>query len=360
MSRVVDLYRRLLGGNAEQPRRSGTAPQESGPMPLLASPFDELLEPLPEAALAVPSMMSIPERQFLYGLAKNYYRGTGVIVDAGIFLGASTNCFGEGLKSNRRARHSAVQRPLISFERGVVSPTMPAFFRRNNLPISLQPGESFAEVTRNYVKPVAELVDLRIGNIMQIGAVDAPIEILFLDVLKLPEIAKYVVEHYYSLLIPDHSIVIQQDYFADLLPYIKTYQEYFSEYFSYVGEISSSAIFKCIKKIPQNETIGFHDRLSAEEQIRLASVALQRSHDPMRRFLMALSKLRLIRRLHGPQAALDYLYFIKEEYPQQMESLARVPRLREALQSAEDYCKPRTAREAEEMDYGWTAYQGMR
>lgn len=45
-------------------------------------------------------MMSEGERRFLYNIVKSYYSGAGLIVDTGIFLGASTACLGAGVKAN--------------------------------------------------------------------------------------------------------------------------------------------------------------------------------------------------------------------------------------------------------------------
>ncbi len=309
----------------------------------LERPFNRLIGNIPKPVLAVPSMMSVAERRFLYGLAAKYYSGEGLIVDAGIFLGASTMCFGEGLRENLRTQNAVAKwrHPVVSFERGIVTPTMPAFFKRNGLDINLSPGDAFADLVRANVKPVLDLVDLRIGDIQETGKIEQPIEILFLDVLKLPEINKFIVENYYSRLIPGRSIVIQQDYFYDLLPYVKTYQEYFEDYFTYVGEIGSSGVFLCSKQIPQDATVGIEE-LDSAEQLRLASVALQRSIDPARRFLMALSKVRLVRKLLGAKAAQNYLHFIKSEYPDEIE-VSGPARLREALRSAELVCRVKGA-----------------
>jgi hypothetical protein len=316
----------------------------------LERPFNRLIGNIGKSVLAVPSMMSVPERRFLYGLASKYYVGEGLIVDAGIFLGASTMCFGEGLRENANLQSAVTKwrRPIVSLERGIVTPTMPAFFKRNGLDIELQPGESFAELVRTNVQPVAGLVDLRVGDIQETGAIDEPIEILFLDVLKLPEINKYVVENYYSKLIPGRSIVLQQDYFYDLLPYVKTYQEFFADYFTYVGEIGSTGVFLCKTQIPQEVTVALEQKLDAEEQIRLAGIALQRSIDPARRFLMALSKARLIRRLQGAKVAQSYLQFVKSEYPEV--DVDGVPRLREALRSTELACRAKGVAATEPAD----------
>ena len=311
----------------------------------LERPFNRLVGSIPKPVLSVPSMMSVPERRFLHGLAANYYSAEGLIVDAGIFLGASTMCFGTGLRENPSLQKALPRwrKPIVSFERAIVTPTMPGFFKRNGLDIHLTPGESFADLVKTNVRPVIDLVDLRLGDILETGKIEQPIEILFLDVLKLPEISKFVVETYYPRLIPGRSIVIQQDYFYDLLPYVKTYQEFFSDYFTYVGEIGSSGVFLCNRKIPQDVASGIED-LDATEQLRLASVALQRSIDPARRFLMALSKLRLLRKLLGAKAAQNYLQFIKSEYPDEVQ-VGGPPRLSEALRGAEMVCRVKGAPE---------------
>ena len=73
-------------------------------MTRLNAAFAKLVDSIPLSCLDTPSMMSIPERQFLFGLASRYYAGKGIIVDAGIFLGASTRCFGEGDDRSFRSR----------------------------------------------------------------------------------------------------------------------------------------------------------------------------------------------------------------------------------------------------------------
>jgi hypothetical protein len=301
--------------------------------------FARLVGRIPPSVLSVPSMMSVPEKRFLYGAANAYYTGAGVIIDAGIFLGASTRSFGEGIQNNPR-RDAIVKRwkrPITSYERAIVNPGMPAFFARNKMTFTAEPGASFEDEIRRNIAPVQELVDLRIGDIMSASDPGVPIEILFLDVLKLPEISTFCFRTFFPRLIPGRSIVIQQDYFYERLPYIKTHQEMLGDYFEYVGEVGSTAIFQCTKEVPQSATDALEVEVSAAEQLRLASIALQRSVDPSRRFLMAISKLRLVRKLHGRDTARDYLDFLKGEYPEQVRN-TRYNRLVEALAAAEKLC----------------------
>ncbi len=52
----------------------------------------------------------------------------------------------------------------------------------------------------------------------------------------------------------------------------------------------STGLFLCKEKIPHEATLDVEGKLSSDDLLRLASIALQRSIDPTRRFLMALSK----------------------------------------------------------------------
>lgn len=150
--------------------------------------------------------------------------------------------------------------------------------------------------------------------------VTEPIEILFLDVLKAPKIVDFVVQSYFPRLIPGVSIVIQQDYFFPELPMIKVAQEYFRDYFDYVGEVCSSAVFRLKEAIPQEEADRFaQSKPDGEAQLRLSSIAMQRSIDPFRRMLMALSRARLMVEVRGAEAARDYMRQIAEEFPVQYE-----------------------------------------
>ena len=309
--------------------------------------FAKLVDSIPLSCLDTPSMMSLPEKQFLFGLASRYYAGKGIIVDAGIFLGGSTRCFGEGVRSNPKREEIMRNwpRPIVSYERAIVNPNMPLFFKKHGLTLSAAPGESFESELRRNIDPVKDLVDLRIGDFMDALELDCPVEILFLDILKVPALSLRAFQRFYSRLIPGRSVVVHQDYFFEELPWIKTHQEALSDYFDFVGEIGSSAVFLCRKEIPLAVVHGLENELPPAEQLRLASIALHRSADPARRFFMALSKMRLIRKLEGQVAARAYLESIRTEFPEQVAQTDNM-RLSSALRRAEELLveKPRKAR----------------
>ncbi len=166
--------------------------------------FAPLLDSAPPSGLDTPSMMSIAERQFLFGLASRYYTGKGIIVDAGIFLGASTRGFGEGVRSNPALDEITLAwpQPIVSYERAIVNPNMPAFFKKHGLTVSAAPGESFEAELRRNVEPVKDLVDLRIGDFMAATAPESSVEILFLDILKTPGLSVRAFRQFYGKPIP--------------------------------------------------------------------------------------------------------------------------------------------------------------
>lgn len=333
------------GPIVKKPRRASKIanPAESDPGPMrmvrLSAGCGRLLGTIAPAAARVPSMMSVMEKRVLFNLARQRYAGEGVIIDAGTFLGASTAAFGMGLAANPRIAEIRARwgRPIVSFDRGIIQPGMPGFFRRNKITDAGEIGDSFLPLLEANIAPVADLVDLRIGDILETThGLDYPVEILFLDIFKNPELCRHVLRQFLPKLIPGRSFVIQQDYFYEHLPFINVAQEFFGEYFNYVGEVCSSALFQCIRAIPPEAIAQFEAGLPGEEQIRLASIAMQRSCDPARRFMMALSKVRLIRQLFGNEVARAQLDYVKDDYPEQV--ISALPRLQEALLSLEQLC----------------------
>lgn len=294
----------------------------------LAPPFDACLAPIPENVASVPSMMSDSERRFLFNVAKTYYSGAGLIVDAGIFLGASTACFANGVSQNPRLAEIRERwpTPIVSLELGITNQQMLLSFKRHGIGEGLAVGDSFGPLIENHISNVRDLVDLRLGDILERGRLEdqtkgrrVPVEILFLDVLKAPAISEFAAYEYLPRLIPRRSLVIQQDYLSGDLPFIHIHQEFFANKFEYVGEMSSSAVFRLVHRITRDEVAAlFANKLDGETEIALVSRAAQRSIDPYRRLIMSFAKLRTILNVRGVDAARQYLAFIESEYADQI------------------------------------------
>ena len=78
--------------------------------------------------------------------------------------------------------------------------------------------------------------------------------------------------------------------------------------------------------------------LPAAEQLRLNAIALQRSYDPTRRLLMALSRARLVFQLKGSAAAADYLAHVEEDFAGEL-GPATPDRIRAAVNDTRRFCK---------------------
>ena len=322
----------------------------------LTPPFDAYLASIPDAVSSVPSMMSPGERRFLFNIAKNYYTGAGLIIDAGIFLGASTACLATGVKENSHLADIVSQwvRPIISLELGISNQQMLLSFKRHGIGHDLVVGDSFGPLIENHIRNVRDVVDLRLGDILEHGVIDdpsktkkLPIEILFLDVLKSPALSEFCFREYFPRLIPRRSIVIQQDYLSGDLPFIHVHQEYFASKFEYIGEISSSAIFRLMHRITGAEVAElFKNGPDGEGEIRLVSRAAQRSIDPHRRLIMAFSKLRTILKARGLEAARQYFSFIESEYEDQI-GQEQYRRVQNVVRAARYLCEVGGGSEAE-------------
>jgi len=314
----------------------------------LAPPFDNYLGPLPDAAGSVPSMMSENERRFLFNIAKSYYSGAGLIVDAGTFLGASTACFGNGVAQNARLEEIRQRwsRPVISLELGITNQQMLLSFKRHGIGHDLSAGDSFGPLIEAHIRTVRDLIDLRLGDILETGRIDdpaparkLPVEILFLDVLKAPAISKFAAYEYLPRLIPRRSLVIQQDYLSGDLPFIHVHQEYFASKFEYVGELSSSAVFRLVHRITHDDVDGlFEAPPDGKAQIALVSRALHRSVDPYRRLIMSFAKLRTILNVRGLDAARQYMAFIESEYADQI-AQQQLRRVQNVVRAARYLCE---------------------
>ena len=314
----------------------------------LAPPFDSYLGPLPAVAGSVPSMMTENERRFLFNIARSYYRGAGLIVDAGTFLGASTACFGNGVAGNPHieAIRARWGRPILSLELGITNQQMLLSFKRHGIGHDLSAGDSFGPLIEAHVRNVRDLIELRLGDILETGRVEdvgkgrrTPVEILFLDVLKAPAISEFAAYEYLPRLIPRRSLVIQQDYLSGDLPFIHIHQEYFASKFEYVGELASSAVFRLIHRITRDEVAAlFENPLDGEKEIALVSRAAQRSIDPYRRLMMAFAKLRTILNVRGLDAAKQYLAFIESEYADQI-AQQQLRRVQNVVRAARYLCE---------------------
>ena len=293
----------------------------------------------------IPSMMSRDERALLITLARDFYRGDGVIIDAGVFCGASTVAFGQGIVGNP-ARDQILARwakPIHTYEYGVVNPGMIAFFERHVVPGDWHVGDSFEGYLRTNIATVAGLVDLHMGDITTAQWYGAPIEIMFLDVLKSVDIQEGVMRTFLPML-KVGGILIQQDYFIDGVPFVKLLQEHLSGHFEYIGEIQSTALFRLVRPIPAslftNDPIS---ALSLDTKLALLDQARDRSIDIDRRLLCDTGKVRFLAELGHLTTAQDCLEHVRSAYPDHFAGHPS-PRIASAIRAATNRARGRVYR----------------
>lgn len=243
-----------------------------------------------------PGMISPDERRFFYNYVAEHYTGKGVIVDGGALLGASTRCFGEAINASPRRAEILAKwpKPIHSYERTLMTPNLLRSFAAWRRGPDINAGDSFERVLRDEIEDIAGMVELNVGDILAMRWSGEPIEILFLDVLKTPEINRHALREYFPRLVPG-ALVIQQDYFIDSLPYIKTTQEAMSDHFDFVAQLRPTGVFQ-LKQSLSHEVLAAAEDISTVRQLELIDAAKQRALEPYRKILVEISKIHVLAR----------------------------------------------------------------
>jgi hypothetical protein len=189
------------------------------------------------------TMLNDEELRMLRWLAGRYYSGTGKIVDAGAFLGGSTVSLCKGLRDA-----GWIGRVIHSFDLFVADPYAAAHYGEGRFVA----GSSTRALYNQAVAPYADLLSVYEGDITQIEWDGGDIEILLLDCLKTAEVNDSCVLKFFRHLIPGKSILIQQDYLWDQLPWIHISMEMLWDYFELLCDTEyDSVVFINKKLIPE-------------------------------------------------------------------------------------------------------------
>ena len=194
------------------------------------------------------TMLSGEELLMLRWLAKNAYTGEGSLLDCGCFLGGSTTAFAEGLKAGR-----AANKKLHSFDLFVAGPFEGKAYAKEGL----MEGKSFRAQYDQAIAGIKDYVEVHEGDITQAALPAGDIELLFIDCAKIPTVNDFFVTKLFPKLVPGKSIVVQQDYLYQALPWIQITMEYFAEYFEVLASTEvNSVIYGCVKQIPARAAVG--------------------------------------------------------------------------------------------------------
>lgn len=247
-------------------------------------------------------MLGQAEGNLLYYLARDYYLGDGVIVDAGSFVGRSAWCFARGLAANARlAPHSGPR--IHCFDNFLVNDTHTVRVLADAFGLRREIGETIRDVFDRALSGDAHWLEVHQGDFLTINWTPRPIEILLVDIAKTPALNQHLVESMFPHLIPGHSIVVQQDYHHPWLPHVHSTMELLHDYFDLVeAKCDDSAVFRLTRPVPAGIlTAAASTTLPAAQRIALIDAAIQRLPPTARRHV-ALARAYLIGQAHGYDA----------------------------------------------------------
>jgi hypothetical protein len=265
---------------------------------------------LPPDAVGIPTMLSKSERKLLYGLARDFASGEGAIVDAGCFLGGSTAALLAGLRDRPQPWSGP---PVESYDLFRVEEyTLGKFFGGDP---SVRVGESFrnrfdANVTRFDVPHVVHE-----GDITEIGWSRGPIDVLFLDVLKSPEINDAVLRDFFPSLVPGRSVIVHQDYGCGWMPWIPIAVELMRDSLVLLDWMEwGSHVFFVQDELPSDVIERGVGDLDVETGLGLLEQAIARS-DGWVRGMLEVDRAALLIDRGGEEAVLAELTEIAQRYP---------------------------------------------
>lgn len=276
--------------------------------PLRSRPWLEAV--VPSQALAVPTMLSLRERQVLYWLARHHVTGEGRIVDGGCFLGGSTAALASGLA----ARDDGVGDSMIaSYDRFLVEEYTLAGYGPDLSDPTV--GASFRPDFERNVAPWARYVDVHAGDAVAVAWSGEPIEVLFLDMVKTWELNDLVLGEFLGCLVPGHSVIIQQDYLWGYGHWIHLTMEVLDDCVERIDAMPNGSVVYLLTDPVPDHVIGarLREQLPADEQRRLMRRAVERwSGDD--RGLVELAQAMMTAELDGHTAARAELDDLVQRY----------------------------------------------
>jgi hypothetical protein len=221
-------------------------------------------------------------------LSAHLFSGEGEIVELGTFIGASTVCFGSGLRMNESLSETEKAGRIHSFDR--FSGEFETNWIKNKSNFALDSDGRFLGLFKKHTDEFREYVQLHDGDILNCEWSRSPIEILFVDIFKTADITGKVVQAFFPYLVPGLTIVVMQDYLFNVLPYSVVVMEHFRDYFVRCGDThSNSVLFLLKERIPPAKISEFRwSRLPQEYKLNcLISAAAKQPFLHQREFIAA-------------------------------------------------------------------------
>ncbi len=259
---------------------------------------------------SVPGMLSGQELQFLYFVARDYYSGSGEIVDAGAFLGASAQALAAGLHDNPTVR-SKVKR-IFSYDLFKFSD-----FYRDYLPgYHLEVGDDTLPIFHEFTKKFSGHITAIKGDICQQSWPRRNIEILFVDFTQRWQHHEFVVRNFYANLVPGQSLLIHQDYVYTVCYWLHIFMEYYKDYFDLISPLilNGTAAWLYTRPLPADAfQTPLNERLSFPDRLALFDSSLAR-YTGTAAGLLKCARGRMILQGLGRSQAIEYATMLEQEY----------------------------------------------
>ena len=190
-------------------------------------------------------MLTYGERALLYSLGREARPGMS-IVDAGCFLGGSTAALALG------ASEALLEpRPLIhSYDLFRVDHS--ALTHYGALIGDRELGADLLPVFEDAVgEDLLRYVEVHAGDLLAERWGGDPIDVLFVDVAKSWELSDHVAHEFFPALLPGRSVVVQQDYIHEWLPWIHIAMQLLDRSFERVAVVpgSPSVVYACTRAV---------------------------------------------------------------------------------------------------------------
>jgi hypothetical protein len=224
------------------------------------------------------------EADFYEQTVRRHFRGEGCIVDAGCFIGASTNALIRGLDTHNQQRE--LEPPIIAIDRFTASDHYVAEYLAG-IGVDVRFGESFLPVFLRNLGQHTPRVEVRAGDLIQVGRVDRAIELAVIDLAKTPALNAFVLQRWLPKMVPGHSLLIQQDFYSPTQPWIAHSMSGLLDYVSLEHDkVGESAVFRLERPIPANvlrgATFGWDQRDALSRLDRMIEFVGIRAAAPLR------------------------------------------------------------------------------
>jgi 2-polyprenyl-3-methyl-5-hydroxy-6-metoxy-1,4-benzoquinol methylase len=213
-----------------------------------------------EIDTSILGMLSMEERQYLYKYAQNEYSGIGEIVDLGCWLGSSVISLVTGLQKNLNL---PIRDKIIhAYDLFVWETWMDQFVDGTPLRGRYQPGDSFLPECSKLIQAWETQIKLYPGDLSQIGWHGDPIEFLFVDAMKSWSLANSILSNFMPSLIPNHSVIVHQDF------------AHFGTYWIHLIMYRLRSYFEPIYDIPNSWGLAFKYKQAIPNSLLMESYSL--------------------------------------------------------------------------------------